>query len=328
MLYSIVIANYNGKHLLKTCLSSLVPQVDQLSNIVVVDNGSYDGSVEYMRSDWPGISILPLQTNTGFTGANNSGAAYSESEILVLLNNDTRVSPDWLRNLLLPFADESIGAVTSSMRRMGSIDVMDSAGGALDYLGYSFDRGRGEPSSVWTESDELLFPCGGAMAVRRSALEYCDSVFWDHLFLYNEDSDLGFRLWKRGYRVVYDPSAVVEHALSATSGETSPIRVKYCTRNRILVLKRHLGKEFEKVSKILSCWEIMALGFMLSHGQIGRFRASLSGFREAASTRVVPYGNSKAAIDLLIRFMQPSTGSHIRKRMGSSLYSRLRSSAF
>lgn len=328
MQYSIVIANYNGKHLLDTCLSALLPQVDHPSHIIVVDNGSTDGSADHMNKEWPCVTSLPLKTNTGFTGANNSGAALSTSEIIVLLNNDTKVTPDWLNNLLSPFDNPSVGAVTSSMRRMGDISIMDSAGGALDYLGYSFDRGRGEPESQWRESDEVLFPCGGAMAVRRSALEESNLIFWNHLFLYNEDSDLGLRLWKNGYRVIYQPNAVVEHALSATAGETSPIRVRYCTRNRILVMKRHLGDEFKKVSSILSSWEIMSLGFMLSQGQIGRFRASLSGFKEAFNTKVIPYGNTKGTVELFSRFMQPTGGTTVRKKMGLSLYKRISSSDF
>ncbi len=326
MQYTIVIANYNGKHLLDTCLSSLVPQVDDQSSIIVVDNGSADGSVEHLERNWPGVSAVPLETNTGFTGANNAGAAVSDSEAVVLLNNDTKVHPGWLENLLSAFEDPSVGAVTSSMRRMGDRAIMDSAGGFLDHLGYSFDRGRGEPASDWSTEEEVLFPCGGAMAVRRSALEDCRTVFWDKLFLYNEDSDLGLRLWKNGFRIIYRPDAVVEHELSATAGQTSPIRVRYCTRNRILVLKRHLGGEFRQISSILRSWEIMALGFMLSRGEFGRFKASLSGLREAFSMNVEPYGNEKGTLELLARFMQPTAGSAIRRRLGRSLYERISSS--
>jgi len=326
MHYSVVIANYNGKHLLDTCLSSLVPQVDDPSNIILVDNGSVDGSVDYMTRKWPGVTTLPLKTNTGFTGANNAGAAVSQSEIIVLLNNDTRVAAGWLENLLSPFEDSSIGAVTSSMRGMGNITVMDSAGGSLDYLGYTFDRGRGEPASGWSTGEEVLFPCGGAMAVRRSALEESSTIFWDTLFLYNEDSDLGMRLWKNGYRIVYRPDAVVEHLTSATAGESSPVRVRYCARNRILVLKRHLGSDFKRISSVLSIWEVMALGFMLSGRQFVRFRASLSGCKEAFSMKVPPYGNSRVAKELYTRFMQPTGGTAVRRKLGLVLYNRISSS--
>ncbi len=320
---TIIIANYNGKHLLDTCLSSLVGQVEDRSRIILVDNGSVDGSVDHMRKNWPGITTLPLDSNTGFTGANNAGAALSNSEIIVLLNNDTRVAPHWLEKLLIPFQDNSVGAVTSSMRRMGDLSIMDSAGGFLDSLGYAFDKGRGEPASEWHAAEEILFPCGGAMALRRNALEDGHTIFWDTLFLYNEDTDLGLRLWENGHRIVYQPEAVVEHAFSATAGRNSPLKMRYSTRNRILILKRHLGSEFYRISAKLALWETMALGFMLTGGQFRRFRISLSGAREGFSTRVKPYGRSMEAMELYTRFMRPTKGSYIRKKIGSSLYKRI-----
>lgn len=323
---TIVIANYNGKHLLDTCLSSLTKQVKDRSRIIVVDNGSVDGSIDHMRRNWPGVTTLPMDSNTGFTGANNAGAALSDSEIIVLLNNDTRVAPNWLEKLLIPLQDHSVGAVTSSMRRMGDLSIMDSAGGFLDSLGYAFDRGRGEPASKWQMADEILFPCGGAMAVRRSALEDSHTIFWKTLFLYNEDTDLGLRLWENGHRVVYQPEAVVEHAFSATAGRNSPLKMHYSTRNRILILKKHLGPEFSRISPKLALWEAMALGFMLTSGQLQRFRISLSAAREGFSTKVEPYGRSVRAMELYARFMQPTKGSYIRRKIGTSLHKRISSS--
>ncbi len=323
MRYSIVIANFNGRDLLDTCLSALVPQVGNPSDIIVVDNGSSDGSVEYLHREWSLVTTIPLDTNTGFTGANNTGASACDSDLIILLNNDTRPSPDWIIRLLRPFEDPSIGAVTSSMRRMSDISVMDSAGGELDSLGYTSDRGRGAPASRWTDPDEILFPCGGAMALRRDALDDAGSIFWDTLFCCNEDTDLGLRLWKSGYRCVYQPDAVVEHALSANAGKTSPVRVRFCTRNRILVLRRHLGEHFSRISGPLALWESLALGYMLVTGDLPRFRASIRGCRQGFSTKVEPYGHSEAGRDLYARFMRPTRGSAIRRKLGSTVYGRI-----
>lgn len=320
---TIIIAHYNGKDLLNTCLSALLPQVDVPSSVVVVDNGSFDGSQEYIRTDWPMVTGLFLGRNTGFTGANNAGAAVSDSEFIVLLNNDTRVSQGWLESLLAPMDDPSVGAVSSSMRRMGGLDTMDSAGGGMDHLGYTFDLGRGEPARRWADAAEIMAPCGGAMALRRSALEDRKTVFWDKLFLYNEDTDLGFRLWKNGFRVVYEPSAVVEHAMSATAGTASPARIRYCTRNRILVLRRHLGKEFRRIAPILASWEAMLLGYLLARGRIFSFRNSLAGFRQAFTGGVVPYGDPLTARLLLARFMTPAGGTALRRSIGERVYRRI-----
>ncbi len=323
MQYTIVIANYNGKHLLDTCLSSLVPQVDDQSSIIVVDNGSADGSVEYIERSWPGVTILSLGSNTGFTGANNAGAAQSDSEVVVLLNNDTKVASGWLENLLATLDDLSVGAVTSSMRRMGDSKTMDSAGGEIDTLGYSHDRGRGEPCSEWEVADEILFPCGGAMAVRRRALEDRHSIFWDRLFLYNEDTDLGLRLWENGFKVVYQPGAIVEHAFSATAGENSPVKTWYCARNRILVLKRHLGREFYRIRPLLAFWEINVLSYLLLTGKTERFRMSLAGAREGFSSEVRSLGKEREAKELFSRFMKPTVGTRMRRKVGRAVSSRI-----
>ena len=323
MRFTVIIAHYNRKNLLNTCLSSLLPQVEDPSAVVVVDNGSSDGSPDYIRDRWPMVTGLFLGRNTGFTGANNAGAAASDSEFIVLLNNDTRVSPGWIENLLAPMADPSVGAVSGSMRLMGALGTMDSAGGGMDHLGYTFDLGRGEPAAKWADPVEVMAPCGGAMALRRSALEDGKTVFWDRLFLYNEDTDLGFRLWKNGFRVVFEPLAVVEHAMSATAGRTSPLRIKYCSRNRVLVLRRHLGEDFRRIAPTLACWETMLLGYLLARGRVVAFRNSLMGFRQAFTDNVAPYGDPSAAPRLLARFMTPAVGTRVRRRMGERAYRRI-----
>lgn len=320
---SIVIAHFNGKHLLDTCLSSLLPQVESPGSVIVVDNGSSDGSQEHIRMQWPMVTGLFLERNTGFTGANNAGSALTDSEFIVLLNNDTRVAGNWLSNLLRPFSDPAVGAVTSSMRRMGEPGTMDSAGASMDTLGYGFDRGRGQPAEDWAQPDELIAPCGGAMALRRSAVEDRRTVFWNDLFLYLEDIELGIRLWRNGFRVVYEPEAVVEHAMSATAGRNSPMKDLYCTRNRILILRRHLGREFSRIALPLVTWEVMLLVFMLAKGRVERFRSTLQGLRKAFTMPVAPLGDPATARSILARFMQPTTGTPVRRRLGSMVYSRI-----
>ena len=323
MNYSIVVPNYNGKHFLETCLSSLLPQVDRHGSVVLVDNGSTDGSEEMIKRKWPGITSVYLGENTGFTGANNAAARSSDSDVIILLNNDTRVGPGWISSIMEPFKDETVGAVTSSMRRMGQISEMDSAGGGLDTLGYSFDLGRGDPAEKWDSVSEVLFPCGGAMALRRSALDDPGSIFWDRLFLYNEDEDLGIRLWKKGYRVLYQPSAIVEHVFSGTSRSGSPMKYFYCTRNRLLVLRRHLGKEFHRLSGTLAVWEALSLSYLLSRGDIRLFNAVLKGVREGFRAAVESYGSGEDGCRLLSRFMIPTRGTAIRRKLGISVAKRI-----
>lgn len=323
MEYSIVIPNYNGRKLLETCLSSLLPQVESHESVILVDNGSTDGSREMIQKQWPGITSVFLESNTGFTGANNIGAAVSDSEIIILLNNDTRVASGWIDQLLKPLKDESAGAVTSSMRIMGKLAVMDSAGGQIDSLGYSSDIARGDSAEAWQSPAEILFPCGGAMAVRRKALDFPDEIFWEKLFLYNEDEELGFRLWKKGYRILYQPSAVVEHSFSATSGSASTMKSYFGTRNRILVLRRHLGEEFSLISGTLKLWEILSRIFLLAKGDTERYRAVLKGAREGFGSPVDYFGSGEKGCRLFRRFMVPTGGSLIRRKLGEKIMDRM-----
>ncbi len=101
--------------------------------------------------------------------------------------------------------DPSIAAVTSSMRNISNIDIMDSAGGEIDWMGFSRDIGKGEPAERYADSLDLPFPCGGAVMIRRSALPDPSRLFWKDLFIYQEDLDLGFELLRTGWRVVYEP---------------------------------------------------------------------------------------------------------------------------
>jgi GT2 family glycosyltransferase len=311
MTCTVIILNYNGAHFLPDCLDSLEGNTPEGCSVMVVDNGSTDGSLVLLESRYPWVRVLATGRNLGFTGGNNAGAKASDSEIIVLLNNDTRVAPDWLSNLLKPFADPTVGAATSSMRRFGDVTTMDSAGGCIDALAYSRDRARGEPASKWGVSDEILFPCGGAMAVRRAALEEPDRVFWNELFIYSEDMDLGISLWRRGWRVVYQPSAVVEHHFSGTMSKAAPKKERLCNRNRVLVLRKHLSRRAMRgVFTFIFAWQLLWLASLLVRGRFMIFKAVLDG--TAAGLREPlppPMPDCIPGDQVLLRFMEePAQG--------------------
>ncbi|MFO7625743.1 MAG: glycosyltransferase family 2 protein [Candidatus Fermentibacteraceae bacterium] len=320
MTSTVIVLNYNGAHFLPDCLGSLEGNTPADCSVMVVDNGSTDGSLSLLETGYPWVRVLALGKNLGFTGGNNAGVKASDSEIVVLLNNDTRVAPEWLSNLLKPFSDPGVGAVTSSMRRFGEIGVMDSAGGCIDALAYSRDRGRGEPAENWNNPDEILFPCGGAMAVRRSALEEPERVFWNELFIYSEDMDLGISLWRRGFRVVYQPEAVVEHHFSGTMVKVAPKKERLCNRNRILVLRKHLSRRAMRgVFAFLCVWQLIWLLSLLLRGRFLTFRAVLSGtlagLRESIPASVTFPVSGDA---ILLRFMEKPSGGGLR-----GLYARM-----
>lgn len=317
MTCTVIIVNYNGAHFLPDCLDSLKGSVDDDCNVIVVDNGSSDGSLHLLETGYPWVRVLAMGENLGFAGGNNAAAKASNSDIMVLLNNDTRVAPGWLGNLLKPFSDPSVGAVTSSMRRYGEAGIMDSAGGAIDALFYMKDRGRGEPAENWDRPDELLFPCGGAMAVRRTALEKPDTIFWDDLFMFGEDLDLGLSLWSRGHRVVYTPDAVVEHHHSGTAGRDSLFKYRMASRNRVLALRRHLSPRTKRdLLPLLVFWQIFLFAFLLLRGFPLRFKASLDGTLSAIRVKLPHPGASHGAPtaeEAVLRFVEPTHGTAVRK---------------
>lgn len=314
MTSTVIVLNYNGAHFLPDCLDSLHGNVPPDCSVMVVDNGSTDGSLSLLETRYPWVGVLALGKNLGFGGGNNAGVEASDSDIIVLLNNDTRVSPDWLGNLLKPFSDPGVGAVTSSMRRFGEIGIIDSAGGGLDALAFSRDRGRGEPAQKWDTPDEVLFPCGGAMAVRRSALEEPGRVFWTDLFIYSEDMDLGISLWRRGYRVLYSPDAVVEHHFSGTMVKAMPKKERLCNRNRILVLRRHLsGRAMRRAFACLLVWQLIWLSSLLLRGRFQIFRAVLGGTLAGLRDPIPAYTAFPVPGDaILLRFMERPSGRGLR----------------
>ena len=318
MTSTVLIVNYNGAHFLPDCLGSLEGTIPESCSVMVVDNGSTDGSLALLETGYPWVRVLALGENLGFTGGNNAGVKASDSEIVVLLNNDTRVAPDWLANLLKPFEDPGVGAVTSSMRRFDDMGIMDSAGGSIDALGYSRDRGRGEPAEKWGEPDEVLYPCGGAMAVRRAALEDQDRVFWSELFMYCEDLDLGTSLWRRGWRVVYQPDSVMEHRFSGTASMNSLFKEMLCARNRILVLRRHLsGRAMWGLFGFLGAWQSFWLFSLLARGRLSAFRAILRGTLAGLRIPIAAHAIHAVPGDaILLRFMEKPSGNRLRRAFG------------
>ncbi len=317
MTCTVIVLNCNGAHFLSDCLDSLEGHIPPDCSVMVVDNGSTDGSLALLGSSYPWVRVLAMGTNLGFTGGNNAGAKASESEIVALLNNDTRVAPDWLSSLLKPFADPGVGAVTSSMRRFGDVSTIDSAGGSIDALAYCMDRGRGEPASKWAVFDEILFPCGGAMAVRRAALEEPDRIFWNELFAYSEDMDLGISLWRRGWRVVYQPNALVEHHYSGTSGRNSTFKNRYTARNRVLVLRRHLSPEAKRMLlPLLIVWQLFWFAFLLTRGDFSRLRAIIAGTAAGLRAKLPVSGaltDSLTGEEVMLEFIEPAEGTAVRR---------------
>jgi GT2 family glycosyltransferase len=209
---SVAIVNWNGRHLLAECLPSLAaldyPRDDL--EIVVVDNGSHDDSLPWLRAEWPAVRVVSHADNRGFAAAANDAASAATGSVVAFLNNDCRVAPDWLRRLVEGLGAEGAAAAGSCLLDWEGQRV-DFDGASMNFHAHGRHRNWGRPYVAGARAPEpALFACGGAMAVDRARF-LASAGFDADYFAYFEDVDLGWRLWVLGERVVYVPDAIAFH---------------------------------------------------------------------------------------------------------------------
>lgn len=218
---SLVIPNWNGRDLLERFLPSWVASIANHpgSEIIVVDNGSADGSAEWVRANYPDVRVLALPKNLGFGGGSNAGFREARNDVVVLLNSDMRVEPDFLAPLLAGFTDETVFAVSCQIFLGDRTKRREETGLTEGWWQDGALRvGHREDGAVTT-----LFPClyggGGSCAFDRR--KFLALGGFDELLapFYLEDTDLGFMAWKRGWKVLYQPASVVHHEHRGTIGK-------------------------------------------------------------------------------------------------------------
>jgi len=233
---SIIIVNYNGRFFLKDCLESIRSSEASQEEIIIVDNASTDGSADYIKKEFPHVKLIALDKNYGFALANNIGAEAAAGEYIVFLNNDTVVTPRWLKHLRDVFSsDPTVGAAGSKLLLYHRPERVNSAGANIIFNGGGYDIGFMD-----IDSDKYNAPgprggvCAAAMMVRKK--EFLSLGGFDPMyFMYLEDVDLCWRYWLLGYRVLYVPTSIVYHRFGGTAGSDrhAPLRVFYGTRNSI-----------------------------------------------------------------------------------------------
>ena len=237
---TIIIPNWNTQRWLPDCLDGLQTQTYQDFHILLVDNGSTDDSVTFVKTNYPNVEILAFDTNRGFAAAVNAGIHQSNSEYVILLNVDTVPQPEWLKHLVetIEQSDSNIGGVASKMLSLDDPTIIDDTGNLLSWYGSACKRGLGEAAGNYTESDEVFSISGGASLYRRSFFD--DVGYFDEEFVsYLEDVDLGLRGRLFGYRYLYAPDAKILHQWSGAR-IPRPRYVYLCTRNRLALLTKNI----------------------------------------------------------------------------------------
>jgi GT2 family glycosyltransferase len=243
-LVSVVIVNWNGRHLLGECLDSLRAQSFRDFEIIMVDNGSRDGSAEYVRARYPAVTLVELPENTGFAGGNNAGIRIARGKYVALLNNDTRTDPEWLASLVREAeASPAAGMWASKILSYDRPDIIDNVGLLIYRDGLARGQGRLERDrGQYDVMREALFPSGCAALYRRRVLDEV-GLFDEDFFAYADDVDLGLRARLAGWGCTYVPAAKVYHRYSSSSSTYSPLKAFLVERNRIWVLLKYYPAE-------------------------------------------------------------------------------------
>jgi GT2 family glycosyltransferase len=264
----IIIVNWNGKKFLSECFEGLRRQTYQPLTITLVDNGSTDGSADFVKKTYPEVKIICLGRNEGFSIANNIAIKNSDSAYTALLNNDAVAHPNWLKSLVDALeANPQAGFAASKMLLYDDHNIIDRAGDAYTSAGTGLLRGRGIPADSYSEQEWIFGACAGAALYRTQMLRDI-GLFDEDFFLLYEDVDLSFRAQLKGYKCLYDPGAIVYHKASSSIVHDSPISVYYSHRNLEWVYVKNMpSKLMLKTLWLHVIYDIGAFFFFTANGR-------------------------------------------------------------
>ena len=235
---SVVVPNWNGCGWLPACLEGLARQELVPAEVIVVDNGSTDGSLDYLRCEHPSVRVISLGTNTGFAHAANQGLRAARDQLVALVNTDVVLTPDWLlRTAGVLRADPGAASVACKMISLDRPELIYDAGDVLRRDGVCEQRGRFAPDSGrWDSAGEVFGACAGAALYRRDAV-LAAGGFDERYFAYLEDVDLALRLRLAGWRCRYEP-AVALHAGEGSSHQLAGAHHFLVERNSLLLVAK------------------------------------------------------------------------------------------
>jgi len=255
---AIVILNWNGEHFLKQFLPVLVANTNvEGADIIVADNASTDGSLDYLRESFPTIKTIILDKNYGFAGGYNMALSQVEAEYFVLLNSDVEVTDNWLQPLISYLdANNEVVACQPKIKAFHNKNVFEhagAAGGFIDFLGFPFCRGRilsktEEDKGQYDDVCDIFWATGACLVIRSEIFRKVGGLD-DAFFAHMEEIDLCWRLNARGYRIVCIPQNTVYHVGGGTLPIESPHKTYLNFRNNLLMLYKNLPQQ--SLSKIM-----------------------------------------------------------------------------
>ncbi len=225
---SIIVLNWNGKKFLKNCLDSLQKLTYTSIEIIVVDNNSKDGSLEFVKKNYPKIILVENKENYGFAKGNNIGYKKAKGEYILILNNDTVVTPDFLNPLVETFKKDShIGCLQPQIRLLENKNMLDGVGAFLTSTGFLYHFGylKVKNRDIYNKRMKIFSAKGACMLLNRKAIEKV-GLFDEDFFIFFEETDLCFRLWLAGFTVVYEPESIIYHIGGADTTSSKSYQVE------------------------------------------------------------------------------------------------------
>ncbi len=286
---TIIVVTYNGWPVTSECLAALEAERQTGAEVVVVDNGSSDGTPDLLRREFGWANVVEVGRNLGFAAANNLGIRRSSSEFVVLLNSDAIVQPGTVGALIETISSERrIGSAAATMVFQSRPDVVASAGIDVFSNGLALDRALGRPVESIEDHTPIFGSSAGAAIYRREALDDV-GLFPEAFFMYLEDVDLAWRLRLRGWESRLSTGAIVEHLYSASSVEGSPFKRRLLARNRIwYVVRCFPGWFLRRHGSRIAAYDLMVGATAVTRRDgaslTGRLRA-LAGLRPRLSER-------------------------------------------
>jgi GT2 family glycosyltransferase len=266
---SVIIVNWNGLRYLPECLAALWPQLPAAAEVVLVDNGSSDGSAAFVRERYPGVRLVALRENLGFAGGADVGLRAAHGTLLLLLNNDAFVEAGFVAALLEVMGRcPEVGAASAVLLFAHRPEIVASAGICVRCDGLALDLWAGRAAADLPAGPQpIMGPSGGAALYRRALLEDV-GLMEPGFFNYLEDADLAWRALLRGWRSVVVPGARARHVYSATAGQGSPFKLRLLARNRVRMIVRCLpGPLLWRCLPSILLYDLLAAGYGLLAGQ-------------------------------------------------------------
>lgn len=278
---AVVIPNWNGLSTLGSTLDSLKDQSLKAA-CIVVDNGSIDGSVEFISKNYPDVEIIKNNRNLGFAGGVNQGikaAIKSGNKYVALLNNDAVADKDWLKNLVETLEKQKDAAVATSKILSDDKEHLDSTGDYYTNWGLVYPRGRGEKDHGQYDSDKSVFGASGGASLYRIEAFKQVGLFDEDFFAYYEDVDISFRFQLAGWKVAYVPSALAYHQIGATSSKIKGFTTYQTLKNLPQLLIKNVPSRY--LWSVGWRFTLAYLAFFLSALSRGQFWPVLKGILAA-----------------------------------------------